>query len=112
LRWKNALLPNNDWPVEWLKAEYDRARSSLCMVNLGNGSRISFGGGLTIPISPGDPRSYDFLERFAADAPFKMSAKHFMVNLPIGSNGKLRWRKPDAQILARLEQAIRLPERR
>src|SRR5262245_43169575 len=62
LNWKSALLPNTDWPEEWLKPEYDRSRGSSCMVTLGNGSRISFGRGLMIPISPDDPSSYEFLK--------------------------------------------------
>jgi hypothetical protein len=100
------VLPNVNWHAVFLKPGNERSQGSLCMINLGNGSRISFGGGLLIPISPQEPASYEFLQRFSADAPFKMSAKHFMVGVSIGKNGNLAWRKPEAEIAARLNEVI------
>lgn len=34
-----------------------------------------------------------------------MSAKHFMVGITV-NNGKFAWRKPDADIVAKLEKCI------
>jgi hypothetical protein len=102
LRWRESMLPNVDWP-----AELDAAsRESLCMVTLGGGSRIGFPGGLLIPLSPAEPSSYEFLRRFAADAPFKMSAKHFSVGSPSGGKSIVRWGKADGEVLWRLQGVI------
>jgi hypothetical protein len=93
LHWKDGVLPNADWPAEYLEPENARFRASLCMVGVGGGSRISFPLGLIIPISPEEESSYEFLGRFAADAPIRMSPKHFSVGVPRGTKGHLQWRK-------------------
>jgi hypothetical protein len=61
--------------------------------------------GIVFPLSTTEPASFEFLRRFSADAPFKMSAKHFMVGI-IAKNGKFAWRKPDAEMAAKLEKFI------
>jgi len=61
--------------------------------------------GLLFPISVTEPASYEFLRRFSAEAPFKMSHKNFQVGIT-SKNGKLLWRKPDANIAARLQEVI------
>lgn len=106
LFWKNSVLPNVDWPEEYLKPGNEKCLASLCMVNLGAMRRIMFGGGLSIPVSPNEPSSYEFLKRFSADAPFKMSAKHFSVIIPIGKKSKLASRKPDAEVFKKLSKVI------
>jgi hypothetical protein len=61
--------------------------------------------GIVFPLSVTDPASFEFLRRFNADAPFKMSAKHFMVGIA-ARNGKFAWRKPDADIEAKLSEFL------
>jgi hypothetical protein len=93
--WKDSILPNTDWPEPF-------SRQIVIFVN---GDRLMFPLGLVFPISPGEPASYEFLRGFCAEAPFKMSSKHFLVGV-IGKTGKLAWRKPDADAAARLQQTI------
>jgi hypothetical protein len=57
------------------------------------------------PQIPMPPASFEFLRRFSADAPFKMSARHFMVGIT-AKKGKFAWRKPAAEIAAKLEEYI------
>jgi len=106
LKWKTAVLPHVLWHPAFLQPGRESSQGSLCMVTLGNGSRISFGGGLLFPLSPTEEASYQFLEKFSADAPFKMSPKHFQVGITLGRNARLAWRKPDAPIAARLREVI------
>jgi hypothetical protein len=95
LNWKASILPNVESP-ENLRQQV------LFMVT---GDRVMFPGGLWIPISPADSASYEFLGRFSADAPFKMSPKHFKVGM-LGKAGQMSLRKPDSDIAARLQQVI------
>ena len=67
--------------------------------------RVMFPMGIVFPLATTDPPSFEFLKRFSTDAPFKMSAKHFMVGV-IAKNGGFAWRKPDPEIAARLEEFI------
>ena len=69
------------------------------------GNRVMFPMGIVFPLSTVEPASFEFLRRFSTDAPFKMSAKHFMVGIT-AKNGKFAWRKPDVDILAKLEKYI------
>jgi hypothetical protein len=109
LQWQNAVLPNIDWPQEFLQPENEPYRRSFFGVTLELGGRFSFPMGFTIPISPTAPASYQFLAKFSAEAPFKMSPQHFQVVTQASKNGKLVGRKPDAQVLSYLREAIQSP---
>ena len=102
LAWKDSVLPKVEWPDVFLGADKQKLRQFLYMVM---GNRVSFVMGIVFPLSTIEPASFEFLKRFSTDAPFKMSAKHFMVSIT-GKNGKFAWRKPDADVLAKLEQYI------
>jgi hypothetical protein len=95
LSWKVSILPNVE-PPEKLQQQ---------VLFIVTGDRVMFPGGLWIPISSAEPASYEFLRRFSADAPFKMSPKHFQVGI-VGKTGRLAWRKPDEDIAAKLQQVI------
>ena len=95
LNWKASVLPNID-------PRGDLNQQVLFIVT---GDRVLFPGGLWIPVSTADPASYKFLGQFSAEAPFKMSARHFQVGI-LGKTGKLSFRKPDGDIAARLRQVI------
>jgi hypothetical protein len=102
LAWKDSAIPKVEWPDEFLNSEHPMARQFLFIVT---GGRVMFPMGIVFPLSPTEPGSFEFLGRFSADAPFKMSAKHFQVGVA-GKNGKFAWRKPDAEIAAKLEKCI------
>jgi len=102
LAWKDSALPKVEWPEAFQGPEKQKVRQFLFMV-LSN--RIMFPMGLVFPLSPTERASFEFLERFSADAPFEMSAKHFQVGV-IGKSGSFAWRKPDADIAARLEKFV------
>ena len=70
------------------------------------GDRVMFPLALMIPISPQESSSYDFIKRFSASAPFKMSPKYFSVVVRTGKKGTLADRKPDAEVAARLNDAL------
>ncbi len=95
LGWRASVLPNLESP-EYLEQK---------VLFIVTGDRVMFVGGLWIPISTTESASYEFLGRFSADAPFKMSPKHFKVGT-LGKSGKMAWRKPDPDTAARLHQAI------
>jgi hypothetical protein len=103
VRWKDSALPNIAWPEEFLTPELQK-QQELLFVFLGE--RIAFPLGLLIPISPQEPSSYEFLRRFSASAPFRMSPKHFSVVVRIGKKGTLADRKPEAEITQRLNDAL------
>ncbi len=103
LNWNTSTLPNVEWPEEFLKPENQRWQQVFFIIA---GDRISFPLGLHIPITSSEAASYQFLGRFAVDAPFKMSTKHFQVSVPIGKKGNFAWRKPDANIAARLQEVV------
>jgi hypothetical protein len=103
VRWKESTLPNIAWPEEFLAPGYEKQREILFLFL---GERVGFPLGLSIPISPQESSSYEFIGRFSASAPFKMSPKHFSVVVRTGKKGTLVDRKPDADILARLEAVI------
>ena len=100
--WKSSVLPEVDWPEAFLGPENQKVRQFLFGVM---GNRVMFPMGIVFPLSTIEPASFEFLGRFSADAPFKMSAKHFQVGV-IAKNGSFAWRKPDADIAAKLEEFI------
>lgn len=107
LSWRTSVLPRVERAAEFLAPEgqeWQKVRFHL-METSGLGNRISFPLGLQFPLSVTEPTSYEFLRQFSAEAPFKMSYKNFQVGV-IGKNGKLAWRKPDANIASRLHEAI------
>ena len=103
VRWKDSVLPNTDWPEEFLTPAFQKQKEILFVFL---GERVGFPLGLVIPISPQEPSSFEFIERFSASAPFKMSPKHFSVLVRTGKKGTLADRKPDAEILRRLTDAL------
>jgi hypothetical protein len=108
LDWKVSALPKVEWPEEFLKPDpiNEKLRRQWFRVKLMNRGFIMFLMGIGFPISVNDPASYEFLKRFSTDAPFKMNPKHFQVFTPIGKKGKMAWRKPDAEVRARLDAVI------
>jgi hypothetical protein len=100
LAWKESALPKADWPDAFLGPDKQMLRQFLFIVM---GGRVMFPMGIVFPLAPTDPASFEFLSRFSADAPFKMSAKHFQVGV-VHKNGNVAWRKPDAEIAAKLEK--------
>jgi len=100
--WKSSVLPQVDWPEAFLGPEKQKVRQFLFIVMA---DRVMFPMGIVFPLSTIEPASFEFLGRFSADAPFKMSAKHFMVGV-IAKNGGFAWRKPDTEIAAKLEAVI------
>jgi hypothetical protein len=103
VNWKSTVLPNASWPEHFLKPESKHLRLIMFILI---GDRISFPLGIVFPIPLNGPASYDFLKRFSLDAPFKMSAQHFNVVVPISKKNKYAARKPDAETAARLNEAI------
>jgi hypothetical protein len=103
VRWKDSVLPNKAWPEEFLTPESQKQQEILFLFL---GERVGFPLGLLLPISPQEQSSYEFIRRFSATAPFKMSPKHFTVVIRTGKKGALVDRKPDASIVARLEEVI------
>ena len=102
LAWKDSVLPKVEWADAFLGPEKQIVRQFLCTIM---NNRVGFIMGIVIPLSTTDPASFEFLKRFSAEAPFKMSAKHFMIGTT-AKNGKFAWRKPDAEIAAKLAAAI------
>lgn len=99
--WKSSVLPRIDWPEAFQGPENEKVRQFLFMVMA---DRVMFPMGIVFPLSPAEPSTFEFLGRFCADAPFKMSAKDFQIGV-VGKNGSFAWRKPDADIAAKLEKA-------
>ena len=102
LAWKSSVLPKVEWPEAFQGPENQKVRQFLFMVM---GDRVMFPMGIVFPLSPAEPASFEFLGRFSASAPFKMSAKHFQVGI-LGKNGSFAWRKPDADVAAKFEKFI------
>jgi hypothetical protein len=102
LAWKDSVIPKVEWADVFLGPDKEMLRQFLFMVRSG---RVMFPMGIVFPIAPAEPASFEFLARFSADAPFKMSAKHFQVGI-VHNNGKFAWRKPDTGIVAKLEACI------
>jgi hypothetical protein len=102
LAWKDSVLPKVAWPDVFLGPDNQKLRRFLFMVM---GNRVMFPMGIVFPLSTVEPASFEFLRRFSTDAPFEMSGKHFMVGIT-AKNRKFAWRKPDADILAKLEKYI------
>lgn len=100
--WKSSVLPQIEWPDTFQGPENHKVRQFLFGVM---GDRVMFPMGLVFPLSTTEPASFEFLGRFSADAPFEMSAQHFMVGV-ISKNGSFAWRKPDTEIAAKLEAVI------
>lgn len=103
VRWKDSLLPNIAWPDEFLTPEFQKRQEILFLFL---GERVGFPLGLSIPISPTSPSSYEFIGRFNASAPFKMNPKYFSVIVRTGKKGTLVDRKADADIFARLQAVL------
>ena len=103
VNWNTAVLPNVEWPEEFLQPDNQKWQEVFFIVT---GDRISFPMGLIIPISSSAASSYEFLGRFAKDVPFKMSAKHFQISVTVGKKGNFAWRKPDPNVTARLNEVI------
>ena len=101
LSWNASVLPSIQWHEDFLKSENLQWQKNIITLT---GNRIAFLG-FRFPLSSEESASYEFLQRFSTDAPFKMSSKHFQVGIA-GKTGKLLWRKPDADIAARLAKAI------
>jgi hypothetical protein len=101
--WKEAVLPGVEWPEEFLQPENKHLREILFLFY---GDRVSLISGLFIPISTSEQSSYEFIRQFSQGAPFKMSSKNFSVVVRTGKKAKLASRKPDADILARLESVL------
>lgn len=102
LAWKSSVIPKAEWPEAFLGPENQKVRQFLFMTM---GGRVMFPMGIVFPLSTIEPASFEFLGRFSADAPFKMSAKHFMVGV-IAKNGSFAWRKPDPEIAAKLDAVV------
>ncbi len=68
--------------------------------------RISFPSGIVFPIPLEEQASYNFLKQFSSETPFKMSAQHSSVVIPIAKKGRYAATKPDAEISARLSEVI------
>jgi hypothetical protein len=102
LAWKDSVLPKLEWADVFLGPDNQKLRQFLFMVM---GNRVAFPMGIVFPLSTTEPASFEFLRRFSADAPFKMSAKHFMVGITAKS-GKFGWRKPGADLASKLEEFI------
>ena len=107
LDWKTSVLPKIEWPEEYSKPENEKWRQSFFIVHLSASGRISFPMGINIPIPSNQHASYDFLEKFSADAPFKMSSKNFRSFVPVGDKGKWAFRKLEPEFAARLEEVIK-----
>ena len=103
VRWKDSALPNIAWPEEFSAPESQKRQEILFLFL---GERVGFPLGLVIPISPQESSSYEFIGRFSASAPFKMSPKHFSVVVRTGKKGTLVDRKPDAAIAKRLNETL------
>src|SRR5439155_18572391 len=102
LAWKSSVLPKVEWPEAFQGPENQKVRQFLFGVM---GDRVMFPMGIVFPLSTIEPASFEFLRRFSTNAPFKMSAKHFQVGI-VGKAGSFAWRKRDAEIPAKLEEAI------
>ncbi len=103
VNWKGTVLPNAAWPEYFLKPGNEHLRLIMFILM---GDRIGFPLGIVFPIPLNEPASYHFLKQFSLDTPFKMSAQHFNLVVPIGKQKKYAARKPDAEIAARLNEAI------
>ena len=106
LTWKDSVLPN----AEDTETEEGKVAAPLFNVNLSAGGRIMFPMGIYIPVPPAQPSSYEFLGKFSADAPFKMTAKNFQTRIP-NSRGAMVWKKPEGEIAMRLNEAIESPNK-
>src|ERR1041385_1919149 len=84
LAWKDSVLPNVAWPDEFLGPDKQKLRQFLFMVM---GDRVAVSMGIVVPLATPAPAAFEFLRRVSADAPFNMSAKHFMVGIT-AKNGK------------------------
>ena len=102
LAWKDSVLPKVEWPAAFQGPENQKVRQFLLMVM---GNRVMFPMGIVFPLSTTEPASFEFLRRFSAEAPFQMSAKHFQVGV-VGKSGRFAWRKPDAEVAAKLEEFV------
>lgn len=102
LAWKDSVLPKAEWPDVFLGPDKQKLRQFLFMVM---GNRVMFPIGIVFPLSTAEPASFEFLGRFGAEAPFKMSARHFMIGIT-ARTGKFAWRKPGPDILSKLEEHV------
>jgi len=103
LNWKSTALPNVKWPKQFLKAKNGHLRVMTFSLF---GDRVSFRSGMMFPIPLKEPTSYNVLRQFSSETPFIMNTQHFWVVVPIGKKGRYVARRPDAEISARLNEAI------
>jgi hypothetical protein len=109
LVWKKTALPsyeNSGEVFSGFESSNGKIASPIFKANLRFGGRFMFVLGLLIPISASESSSYEFLKKFSADAPMKMNPKHFRVFTTGGKKLTKSWRKPDADIAAKLADAI------
>jgi hypothetical protein len=102
VNWKSKSLPSAESSPHFLKQNGHLRLITFTLI----GDRIGFPSGIVFPIPLKEPASYNFLRQFSSETPFKMSAQHFSIVIPIGKNGRYAARQPDAEILARLNEAI------
>lgn len=102
LAWKDSVLPKIEWPEAFQGPENQKVRQFLFMLM---GNRVMFPMGIVFPLSTTEPASFEFLRLFSANAPFKMSARHFMIGIT-ARNGRFAWRKSDADIAVKLKEFI------
>jgi hypothetical protein len=81
---KDSVLPRIEWADAFLGPDRHKLRQFLFMITA---NRVRFPMGIVFPLSVIEPASFEFLKHFSAEAPFKMSAKHFMVGIE-AKNGK------------------------
>jgi hypothetical protein len=96
LSWRPSVLPNVEWPEDFLKPENQKVFFVL------TGNRVMFAGGITFPFSSSEPASYEFLTRFVGDAPFRMSPQNFRVRV-LSARGRWAWKKPEGEMAERLK---------
>jgi hypothetical protein len=97
--WRSSILPDVEWPEDFSKPENQKFFFIL------TGDRVMFMGGIPFPISSSEPASYEFLRRFASDAPFRMSPKNFRVRV-FSTSGRWAWKKPEGEIAAKLQAVL------
>ena len=98
--WRMSVLPN----VEWQDFSGEAEDAKMLFILTGN--RVMFMGGIHFPISSSEPSSYEFLKRFASDAPFRLNPKNFRVRV-LGKSGRWAWQRPEGEIAEKLQALSR-----
>jgi len=94
-----SVLPN----VEWQDFSGEAEDAKMLFILTGN--RVMFMGGIHFPVSSSEPSSYEFLKRFASDAPFRMNRKNFRVRM-LGKSSRWAWQRPEGEIAERLQAVL------